>query len=467
MNLFLGQLNQLWGEPTNSEDLNLNNPIGAVCTDTRKLKKGDFFIPLIGDNYNGHAFLNDAYEKGAQAAVVSLSSGFKVPSKLVHWKVADTLHSYQQLGLLNRQLLNIPVVAITGSVGKTTTREMIRSALSSLGEILSTKDNNNNDIGVPKTLLLGRSHHAAAVIEMGMRGPGEIQRLSCCTHPDIAVITNIGNAHIGRLGSRSEIAKAKCEITQCLNPKGVVIIPAYDPLLEETLRKYWSGRIVRIALIDGSAKSTYLVSESIRNSSLTPDLVGTLDGIKRNSLVVDNKAFRLPLEGAHNAINFLLTLAVARELNVSRKSLESISVPSLTGRNRRVKLGNINVFDETYNSSPESVKASLDLLIREPGRHFAVLGTMYELGEHSLYFHRHIAEYCSELRLDGLVIVSEGRNGEEMYKAAREIQNVEIVSKSEDAINILKYWLKKDDNLLLKGSRKVFLERLLPLLKKI
>ena len=466
MNLFLGQLNQLWGDPINLEDTNFNKPLGPICTDTRELKKGDFFIPLIGNNFNGHAFLEDACMKGAQGALVALNTSFDIPNKLACWKVPDTLRSFQQLGLLNRKLLDFPVVAITGSVGKTTTREMIRSALSSLGEILSTKDNNNNDIGVPKTLLLGRAHHAAAVIEMGMRGPGEIERLSCCTHPDIAVITNIGNAHIGRLGSRSAIAKAKCEITKCLNPKGVVIIPAYDPLLEETLRKTWSGRITRVALIDSLSTSSSFTSDSKGNSSLLPSFVGSLN-LAKTSLTVENRVFRLPLEGAHNAINFLLTLSVAHELNVPWESLESITCESLIGRNRMLRLGKINVLDETYNSSPESVKASLDLLFHQKGRHFAVLGTMHELGKYSLYFHRQIVKYCSELKLDGLVIVSEGRIADEMFKEANEIPNVQIVTKSEDVIQILKVWLKEEDNLLLKGSRKVYLEKLLPLIKEI
>lgn len=277
MRLFLRDLNQLWGSPLNWQESDIEKPVGTVCTDSRKLEKGNFFIPLIGDNFNGHDFLSHALERGAQAAVVSKSWTYQVPNGLLHWMVDDTLEAYQQLASLHRALFDIPVVAVTGSSGKTTTRELIRSSLSSIGNVLASKGNENNDIGVPLTLLKIESTHSSVVVEMGMRGLGEIERLSCCANPSIAVITNVGTAHIGLLGSRAAIAKAKCEVTAGLDPSGVVIIPAGDVLLEEAIAMSWKGRVVRTGIQDeddinhppfNGLKSSYLPKA---------DILGTLD----------------------------------------------------------------------------------------------------------------------------------------------------------------------------------------------
>ena len=464
MILSLRQLNQLWGPPSNLMRKNLDDPLGPVCTDTRQLERGNFYVPLIGDKFNGHAFLDQAFRKGAQAAVISEDSDIKVPENLMHWKVSNTTYAYQQLGMLNRLSLNIPVVAVTGSVGKTTTKELIKSTLSSLGPILSTNENENNDVGVPTTLLKGTSDHVVAVIEMGMRGLGEIERLSYCTKPDIAVITNIGNAHIGRLGSRNEIAKAKCEITSSLSSNGVVIIPANDPLLERTLRQTWTGRIVRVELLESKDIERSREDAASSPSFLRSKYVANVD-LEKGYLSLENHIAKLPLEGKHNAINFLFAIAVARELNVSWENIENVTINPLRGRNNIIKFGEITVFDETYNASPESVMAALELLINQPGRHFAVLGTMHELGEYSLTLHREIARKALNIGLDGLVIVSNGPEAEIMYSEAKSIQYLELVSLAEDALIPLKSWLKPGDNLLIKGSRDLKLEKLISLLK--
>ena len=225
MPVTLRQLSSIWGEPYNANHSDLNVAIGTVSTDSRKLTKGSFFVPLIGEKQDGHLYINEAYERGAQATIVSDKCTFPIPDNLTYWRVKDTLMAFQELALLHRRSLVSPIIAITGSVGKTTTREFIHSALSSLGPILSTSGNNNNDVGVPLTLLRADSNHFAIVLEMGMRGLGEIERLSKCASPDIAIITNIGSSHMSRLGSREKIAQAKSEITSFLNPDGVLIIP--------------------------------------------------------------------------------------------------------------------------------------------------------------------------------------------------------------------------------------------------
>ncbi|MGB0874964.1 MAG: UDP-N-acetylmuramoyl-tripeptide--D-alanyl-D-alanine ligase, partial [Synechococcus sp.] len=373
MTLTLRQLLDAWGTPQGGS-FEPDALVGRVCTDSRQLQPGDFFVPLVGERFDGHHFLAQLPEHKVQAAVVSRSWTEPLPSGLLHWRVDDTLLAYQQLALLHRRALAKPLVAVTGSAGKTTTRELIRAALAPLGAIQASEGNNNNDVGVPLTVLGASAADAALVIEMGMRGPGEIERLSRCTEPDLAVITNIGTAHIGRLGSREAIAAAKCEITAGLHPKGTVVIPAGDPLLDSALAAVWSGRVLRVRLAD--------------DPEVESDLVGDVTG---DQLLIGADRLPLQLEGRHNARNLLLAVAVADQLGVSRQALQAMQVTVPGGRNRRLQQGGLTLLDETYNASPEAVLAALDLLAAQPGRRFAVLGTMLELGERSLELHQEVA----------------------------------------------------------------------------
>ncbi|MBA4736498.1 MAG: UDP-N-acetylmuramoyl-tripeptide--D-alanyl-D-alanine ligase [Synechococcus sp.] len=446
MTLTLRQLTDAWGTPqggTFQPDVLL----GRVCTDSRQLQAGDFFVPLVGERFDGHRFLDQVPEHKVQAAVVSRSWAEPLPPDLLHWRVDDTLLAYQQLALLHRRALGQPLVAVTGSAGKTTTRELIRAALAPLGSIQASEGNNNNDVGVPLTVLGADVDHRALVIEMGMRGPGEIERLSRCTEPDLAVITNIGTAHIGRLGSREAIAAAKCEITAGLHAKGTVVIPAGDLLLESALAAVWSGRVLRVRLAD--------------DPEVGADLVGEIKG---DQLLIDSDRLPLQLEGRHNARNLLLAVAVADQLGVSRKALQGMQVKVPGGRNRRLQQGGLTLLDETYNASPEAVLAALELLAAQPGRRFAVLGTMLELGDRSLELHQEVAARAVQLGLDGLVLVDGGAEGKAMAEVASSLPHLKLVSKPEDAAAPLAAWLESGDVLLLKASRGVALERLIPLL---
>jgi len=449
MTLTLRQLLDAWGTPQGGS-FEPDAPVGRVCTDSRQLQPGDFFVPLVGERFDGHHFLAQLPEHKVQAAVVSRSWTEPLPSGLLHWRVDDTLLAYQQLALLHRRALAKPLVAVTGSAGKTTTRELIRAALAPLGAIQASEGNNNNDVGVPLTVLGSTAADAALVIEMGMRGPGEIERLSRCTEPDLAVITNIGTAHIGRLGSREAIAAAKCEITAGLHPKGTVVIPAGDPLLESALAAVWSGRVLRVRLAD--------------DPEVESDLVGDVNG---DQLLIGADRLPLQLEGRHNARNLLLAVAVADQLGVSRKALQAMQVTVPGGRNRRLQQGGLTLLDETYNASPEAVLAALDLLAAQPGRRFAVLGTMLELGERSLELHQEVAARAVQLGLDGLVLVDGGAEGKAMAEVAAPLPHLQLVSHPEDAAAPLAAWLNSGDVLLLKASRGVALERLIPLLPSL
>jgi len=464
MSLRLAQLQELWGPPVTGplalEQAELKLAPQAICTDSRQLRGGDLFLPLIGERFDGHGFLAGALEAGAaallaqaghlapasQASVMAAAAAAHVPV----WLVPDTLQAYQDLAGLWRLQLAAPVVAVTGSAGKTTTRELIRSALAPLGPIWASSGNENNDVGVPLTLLGAAPDQAALVVEMGMRGLGEIERLSRCASPDVAVITNIGTAHIGRLGSREAIATAKCEIVAGLRPDGLVVIPAGDPLLDRALARVWSGRVVRVALQGEGHEAA-------------ADLVGSLDG-QGAILELAGVALPVPLEGVHHARNLMLAMAVARELGLEPERWRPLQVDLPGGRSRRLQQNGVLILDETYNASPEAVLAALELLAQQPGRHFAVLGTMLELGEQSLALHRSVAERARQLDLDGLVIVDQGEEGAAMVAAATGLSRLRQVDCPEAAAEPLQQWLEPGDVLLLKASRGVALERLIPLL---
>ena len=465
MALHLGQLQQLWGPPvtgplTPAQASTKLEP-QAICTDSRQLAAGQLFVPLVGERFDGHAFLPAALEAGAvallaQAEQLPPAALGAVASSVPLWLVPDTLLAYQQLACLWRRQLPAAVVAVTGSAGKTTTRELIRAALAPLGEVGASSGNENNDVGVPLTLLKATPAQAAVVVEMGMRGLGEIERLSRCACPDVAVITNIGTAHIGRLGSREAIATAKCEITAGLRPDGVVVIPAGDPLLDGALARVWAGRVVRIAL----------AGEGHEHQA---DLVGQLDGsggilkVARGEVAGEEVAgveVAMPLGGVHH-----VALAVARELGLEPARWQPLEVALPGGRSRRLVLGGVRLLDETYNASPEAVLASLDLLARQPGRRFAVLGTMLELGDQSLALHREVAARALSLGLDGLVVVDGGPEGEAMLAAAQGLARLERVDTPAEAAVALGQWLEPGDVLLLKASRGVALEQLIPLLQ--
>lgn len=461
------QLIELWGLPLGTVPA---APIRRVCTDSRGDLAASLFVPLVGERYDGHRFLEGALAAGAAGAVAQadrlpcaqleeLAQRYAVPI----WPVPDCQLAYQQLGRQWRRNLGIPVVAVTGSAGKTTTRELIRAALAPLGPLVASSGNENNDIGVPLTLLRAGGDTAALVVEMGMRGLGEIERLSVCAEPDVAVITNIGTAHIGRLGSREAIATAKCEITASLTPDGVVVIPAGDPLLEAALAAGWSGRVVRVALADelGDFDPTLPAAA----------LVGRLDPACESVELADGLRLPLPLEGRHNARNLLLALAVARELGLDPARLGGMAVEVPGGRSRCLRVAGVEVLDETYNASPEAMLAALELLASRPvDRRFAVLGTMLELGELSLPLHRSVGERAGSLaaegRLDGLVIVDAGAEGIALEAgAAGRIAWLLRVESPLAAADALASRLAPGDALLLKASRGVALEAVLPRLK--
>ncbi len=338
---------------------NLKQDCVGVSTDTRSLKQGDIFVALEGENFNGHNFITQAIDQGAIAIIVKEDYQDN-HNQILTLKVKDTLDAYQKIANWWRKELDIPIIGITGSVGKTTTKELISGVLKTQGNVLKTEANYNNEIGVPKTLLQINENHQYAVIEMAMRGRGEIALLTDIVQPNIAVITNVGTAHIGRLGPRQAIAEAKCELLANMDDCAVAILNGDDDLLMETAKKVWQGKTLTYGLKSGDIKGELVDAQTMK---------------------VDDKLYSLPLTGQHNALNYLAAIAIAKTLNFDLSSLQTgVEVTMPKGRAKVYQLSNdIEVLDETYNAGFESMKAALHLLKQTDGkRKIAVLGTMKE-----------------------------------------------------------------------------------------
>jgi UDP-N-acetylmuramoyl-tripeptide--D-alanyl-D-alanine ligase len=409
----------------------------AITTDTRGLQPGNLFVALRGENFDGHDFARMAVEKGA-IAVISDSHSATQLDGVPQLQVEDTLVAYQQIARWWREQFNIPVIAITGSVGKTTTKELIAAVLSTSGKVLKTQGNYNNEIGVPKTLLEMGSEHDYAVIELAMRGSGQIALLTQLVRPTVSVITNVGTAHIGILGSEQAIAEAKCELLAEMPTTGTAILNHDDQRLMQTAA-IWQGETVTYGLEGG-------------------DLQGTL--IDNQTLEVEGVRLPLPLAGRHNALNYVGALAVAKVLGVDWAPLaEGLGVELPSGRSQRYDLPNdLVVLDETYNAGLESMLAALQLLAQTPGaRHIAVLGTMKELGSRSSEFHQRVGRLAQQLDLDALLILVDDPEAKAIAQGAGSSLS-ECFSSHDTLLRRLEKLVQPGDRLLFKASRSVGLD---------
>ncbi len=434
----------LKANPVNIAASNYQRSVAGVTTDTRTVRTGELFVALEGETFNGHNFVAQAIAKGAIAAVVR--QGSLTSSDLPRLEVNDTLIAYQSLGRWWRQQCAVPVIAITGSVGKTTTKEIVAAALAQFGSVLKTQSNNNNEIGVPKTLL-GLTHdHRYAVVEMGMRGPEEISLLTQIAQPDVALITNVGTAHIGRLGSRQAIANAKCELLRELSAEGIAVLNHDDERLMNTAATVWSGSQITYGLEGGDVQAQ----------------------LRGNQVIVGGVAIPLPLPGRHNALNLLSAIATLQALNLDWKKLSTgLTVSMPAGRAQVHQLPNdIVLLDETYNAGAEAMVAALQLLAEQPGtRRIAVLGTMKELGDQSIPLHRHIGETVAAQGLDQLLILADPDEAEAMAAGAGAVPTQRFERHDELAAH-LKAMMGEGDRILFKASRSVEMDKVVDQLLK-
>lgn len=427
----------LVAQPVNLSASALGQLVNGLQTDSRVLKQGEVFVALRGERFDGHEFIATAISLGASAAIVDFAyenPGFPV------LQVQDTLKAYQQIARWWRDRFPIPVIGVTGSVGKTTTKELIAAVLATQGKVHKTYGNFNNEIGVPKTLLEIGAEHDFAVIEMAMRGRGQIAELTQIARPTIGVITNVGTAHIELLGSEEAIAQAKCELLVEMPKDSVAILNHDNPLLMDTAAKVWSGKVLTYGFAGG-------------------DIQGAL--IDNETVAVGGTALPLPLPGRHNAINFLAALAVAQVLEIDWSYLQAgVMVNMPTGRSQRFTMPNdVLILDETYNAAPEAMLASLQLLADTPGkRKIAILGAMKELGERSPQLHQRVGETVSKLNLDGLLVLVDGKDAEAIAKSAEGIPS-ECFATHADLVARLKTFVQAGDRLLFKAAHSVGLDR--------
>ena len=370
-------------------------PVTEVCTDSRKITEGCLFLPWVGERFDGHDFIEKAMEGGAGGCLCA-----KVPAQLrpdkFYIQVDDTRLALRRLASVYREKFDIPVVQITGSVGKTTTKEMVASVLSARYHTLKTQGNFNNDIGTPLTLLNLDETHEAAVIETGMNHFGEIEYLGVMVRPDIAVISNIGDAHIEFLGSRQGILQAKCEIFKHLKKGGLAVLNGDDALLDTV--KEDDFRIVRCGHSEHS---------SVRVENLADHGV---EGI--TCTVVTEKeryALNIPAPGAHMAYAASIAVAVGEELGLSKEEIvRGVAAYEPAGSRMRVLRfdGDRIVLDDCYNASPQAVAAALEILAKtDCERKVAVLGDMGELGELSDQAHYNIGALTAMLGIDLVIAI--------------------------------------------------------------
>ncbi|MFN6528062.1 UDP-N-acetylmuramoyl-tripeptide--D-alanyl-D-alanine ligase [Nostoc sp. ChiSLP03a] len=427
----------------NLSETALTQVTSGIQTDSRTLKPGEVFVAFRGDKFDGHEFVPTAIAKGAIAAIVDFeyeNPGFPV------LQVKDTLQAYQQIGRWWRDRFNIPVIGVTGSVGKTTTKELLAAVLGTKGRVHKTYGNYNNEIGVPKTLLELGAEHDYAVIEMAMRGRGQIAELTQIARPTIGVITNVGTAHIELLGSEEAIAEAKCELLAEMSADSVAILNHDNPLLMATAAKFWQGEVLTYGFSGG-------------------DIQGQL--IDNDQVEVAGIQLPLPLAGRHNATNFLAALAVAKVLGIDWATLKSgVIVDMPTGRSQRFTLPNdVVILDETYNAAPEAMIAALQLLADTPGkRKIAVLGAMKELGERSQQLHQLVGETVRKLNLDGLLVLVDGQDAEAIALSAEGVAS-ECFATHAELVARLKTFVQAGDRLLFKAAHSVGLDRVVSQLR--
>ena len=421
--------------------------IRGVVSDSRKLKSGQLFVALTGENFDGHGFVATAIAQGAVAALVSDEwANSEAAQGLPVLAVSDTITAYQDLARWWRSQFQRPVISVTGSVGKTTTKELIASMLAGYvaphKQVHKSQANHNNDIGVAQTLLaIAPEQHDFVVVEMGMRGLGEIERLAKTALPTVSVITNVGTAHIGRLGSREAIAIAKCELLAETPADGTAILNASDSLLMETASKVWHGKTITYGLGVGDVNGE------------------VVDG----KLYVNNLVWDLPLTGQHNALNFLAGLAVLKALNLdwtqTTKGIGKLDLPF--GRAQLYELPqDVTILDETYNASPEGMLAALRQLADMPAkRHWAVLGTMKELGEMSTALHHQIGEAIGKLGIEGAIVLADGEADAILAGANGSLKYAIACDSYDDITQILLQKVTRGDRILFKASRSVGMDR--------
>lgn len=434
----------------------------GVSTDSRSVRKGELFVALPGEKFDGHAYVEKAVALGAAGVLVS--KPVTVPDNVAVITVADTLKGYQDIAHAYRQSFkDLQVVAVTGSNGKTSTKDMLAAVLSSRYRVVKTEANFNNEIGLPRTLLSLKPDTQVAVVEIGMRGLGQIKAMCAVANPDIAVITNVGNTHIGILGSVEKIARAKSEILEDLPHTGFAVLNGDQPLVRDMETKLHVG----VSWFGLHRKDDYRAD----------DIQITAEGSSFTCIESATGAFTtvaLPQIGEHNIMNALAAIAVGRHLGVSLDAAAAaLKDPGRASAMRQEILyfGTCTVINDAYNASPASMEAALKTLheVKKSnfghGRSIAVLADMLELGDASADLHRQVGAIAVREKTD-LVLTY----GTEAVFISEEIARLGgktfICLDREDAAANLKKLLRDGDIVLLKGSHAMGVDGIIDLVFK-
>ena len=460
----------------------LHQVIGGISTDSRTLKPGEMFVALKGERFDGHVFLLQALKREASGAVIEILK-HRIPESSEEELlrrgraiigVKDTRSALQGLARFHRRRFSIPVVAVTGSNGKTTTKEMIAAILAQEHEVLSSEGNQNNQIGVPLTLLRLASRHRAAVIEMGISQIGEMRTLAQIAQPQVGVITNIGPTHLETLGSIEGVAQAKGELLEALPPeKGVAILNRDDPFCESLGRKAHllkrvtfglsPGAPVRgmdLAVTEGSATAFRLVVQS--------EVMGLVPGLRhRPSDPITDIKIRLPMLGTHNVANAVAASAAAVVLGCGldqiKQALEAFRPVAM--RSQLLHGQGAAILNDAYNANPASMQAALSVLdqFETDGERIAVLGDMLELGAAEHQAHRELGERMAQIPAGRLIAVGPRARliAEGALSAGMSRERVSICQTTGEAAEVLRGLVKRGDVVLVKGSRGMRLEEIL------
>lgn len=425
-------------------------PVTGVTTDSRAVQPGQLFIPLVGERFDGHAYIAKALEGGAAGCLTAAAPETLLPGKL-YIQVADTRLALKALASWYRNKFDLPVVQVTGSAGKTTTKEMIASVLSQRYNTLRTEGNFNNDIGAPLTLLRLMPEHQAAVIETGMNHFGEIRYLGEMVRPDIAVITNVGDAHIENLGNtRQGILRAKCEIFENLTPEGIAVLNGDDELLNTVTLPQ---TILRCGVGDGcGVRVTDIDDRGLEGVACT--------------VAIEGEHYRLTTSapGRYMIYPMAMAAAIGRRLGLTGEEITA-GVAAYTTVGSRMHLirlpGERLVIDDCYNANPQSMAEGLRMLAASPARHrVAVLGDMGELGQLTAQAHRDMGALTRRLGLTAVAV------GEKMHALTETDPQAQWFATVEEAMPAIRQLFTPGTAVLVKASHAMHFERIVKELEK-
>lgn len=423
-----------------------------LSTDTRKIEKDNVFLALKGENFNGNKYVVEALKKGASIVIVDeiLFDINDIDTNGTIIKVKDCNEALLALAKNYRKKLGLKVVGITGSTGKTSTKDLLAAFLGSKYKVLKTKGNFNNHIGLPLMILELDSSYDVAVLELGMSNLGEIHTLACCARPDIAVITNIGLSHIENLKTQENILKAKMEIVDFFDKNNILVVNSEDEYLKNIHSD--SYKVIKT----GYDKNYEFSATSIELGQDYTSFVLRAEG--------EEYLFKLPMVGAHNVLNALIAIAASRQLGAEYSEM-SKSIDNIENTSMRLEFVNgegFSIINDCYNASPSSMIAAIDVLKNKEGnRKVAILGTMNELGEMSKKAHFDVGRYAKD-KVDLLIVTG---IYQEEYKKGFEKENILVYQTKEELIEDLKNIIKDDDIVLVKASRGIKFEDIVNELK--